>query len=61
MIDIKLIRENPKLVEQNIKRKGQNEKLVLLDKVIKLDESIPYADLIKEDLKEKANGSTPSY
>ena len=38
MIDIKLIRENPKLVEQNIKRKGQNEKLVLLDKVIKLDE-----------------------
>ncbi|MEK6845069.1 MAG: aminoacyl--tRNA ligase-related protein, partial [Nanoarchaeota archaeon] len=38
MIDIKLIRENPNLVKQNIKRKGQTEKLVLLDKVIKLDE-----------------------
>ena len=39
MIDIRLIRESPKLVEQNIKRKGQDEKLVLLDKVIKLDEN----------------------
>lgn len=39
MIDIKLIRENPKLVKDNIKKKGQDQKLPLVDKIIKLDES----------------------
>ena len=38
MIDIKLIRENPELVKKNIKKKFQDEKLPLVDKVIKLDE-----------------------
>ncbi len=38
MIDIKLIRENPDLVKENIKKKFKNEKLVLVDKVKKLDE-----------------------
>ena len=38
MIDIKLIRENPKLVKDNIKKKFQNEKIPLVDKVIELDE-----------------------
>ncbi len=38
MIDIKLIRENPKLVKDNIKKKFQNEKLLLVDKVRNLDE-----------------------
>lgn len=38
MIDIKLIRENPELVKKNIKKKFQNEKLPLVDKVKKLDE-----------------------
>ena len=38
MIDIKLIRETPELVKENIKKKFQNEKLVLVDKVKKLDE-----------------------
>tara|TARA_Y100000034_G_scaffold136124_1_gene210939 strand:+ start:15854 stop:17134 length:1281 start_codon:yes stop_codon:yes gene_type:complete len=38
MIDIKLIRENPKLVKENIKKKFQNEKLALVDKVKELDE-----------------------
>lgn len=37
MIDIKLVRENPKLVKENIKKKFQNEKLILVDKVVKLD------------------------
>jgi len=36
MIDIKLIRENPKLVEDNIKRKGQDDKIQLVEKVKKL-------------------------
>lgn len=38
MIDIKLIRENPKLVKENIKKKFQDGKLPLVDKVKKLDE-----------------------
>jgi len=38
MIDIKLIRENPELVKENIKKKFQNDKLPLVDKVKKLDE-----------------------
>ncbi|MEK6855844.1 MAG: aminoacyl--tRNA ligase-related protein, partial [Nanoarchaeota archaeon] len=38
MLDIKLIRESPEVVRTNIKKKGQDEKLILLDDVIKLDE-----------------------
>ena len=37
MIDIKLIRENPDLVRENIKKKFQEEKIELVDKVIDLD------------------------
>lgn len=37
MIDIKIIRENPELVRENIKKKAQNEKLALVDKIIELD------------------------
>ena len=37
MIDIKLIRTNPQLVKDNIKKKFQDEKLVLVDEVETLD------------------------
>ena len=37
MIDIKLIRENPELVKENIKKKFQNHKLALVDEVLDLD------------------------
>ncbi len=37
MIDIKIIRENPELVKQNIKNKFQDSKLPLVDKVLELD------------------------
>ena len=37
MIDINLIRTNPELVKANIKRKFQDRKLELVDKVIELD------------------------
>ena len=37
MIDIKLIRENPELVKENIKKKFQDSKLPLVDEVIDLD------------------------
>ena len=38
MIDIKFLRENPDVVKENIKKKFQDEKLPLVDEVIKLDE-----------------------
>ncbi len=37
MIDIKLIRENPDLVRENIKKKFQDEKLPLVDRAAELD------------------------
>ncbi len=37
MIDIKILRENPDLVRDNIKKKSQNEKLPLVDKIIEID------------------------
>lgn len=37
MIDIKLLRENPELVKENIKKKFQDDKLVLVDEVLELD------------------------
>ena len=37
MIDIKLIRTNPEIVKENIKKKFQDSKLELVDKVIELD------------------------
>ena len=38
MLDIKLVRENPELVKENIKKKFQDEKLPLVDEVIELDQ-----------------------
>ncbi len=37
MIDIKLLRENPDLVRENIKKKFQDQKLILVDEVLDLD------------------------
>ncbi|MBQ8891403.1 MAG: serine--tRNA ligase [Bacilli bacterium] len=47
MIDIKFLRENPDVVKENIKKKFQDEKLELVDKVIELD---------KKSRELKANG-----
>ena len=33
MLDIKFLRENPDLVKENIKKKFQDEKLVLVDEI----------------------------
>lgn len=38
MIDIKLIRENPDLVRENMKKKFQSHKIDLVDEVLKLDQ-----------------------
>ena len=37
MLDIKFVRENPELVKENIKKKFQDSKLLLVDEVIALD------------------------
>ena len=37
MLDIRFVRENPELVKENIKKKFQEEKLPLVDKVLELD------------------------
>ena len=37
MLDIKIIRENPEVVKENIKKKFQEQKLPLVDEVIALD------------------------
>ena len=38
MIDIKLLRTNPEIVKENIKKKFQDEKLPLVDEVVQLDQ-----------------------
>ncbi len=40
MIDINLIRTNPEVVRENIKKKFQDEKLPLVDEVIQLDKEV---------------------
>ena len=42
MIDINIIRNNPELVKENIKKKFQDSKLVLVDEVIELDKKIEH-------------------
>lgn len=37
MLDIKFLRSNPELVKENIKKKFQDQKLMLVDEVIALD------------------------
>jgi len=51
MIDIKLIRENPNLVKENIKKKFQNQKLVLVDEVLELDKKNREAKLNGDNLR----------
>ena len=48
MLDIKFVRENPEKVKENIKKKFQDHKLELVDKVLKLDSE--YRDIkVKAD------------
>lgn len=37
MLDIRFVREHPELVKENIQKKFQEEKLLLVDEVIRLD------------------------
>lgn len=53
MIDIKLIRTNPELVKENIKKKFQDEKLELVDKVFEMDKKFRETKVECDDLRNK--------
>ena len=55
MIDINLIRTNPELVKENIKKKFQNHKLELVDEVIKLDQNNRNLKSEGDELRAKRN------
>ena len=55
MLDIKFVRENPELVKENIKKKFQDEKLVLVDEVIELDKANRTAKQRGDDLRAERN------
>ena len=55
MIDIKLIRENPELVKENIRKKFQDHKLELVDKVLELDKKNREIKLKGDELRASRN------
>ena len=55
MIDIKFLRENPDVVKENIKKKFQDHKLVLVDEVLELDKKNREAKLKGDDLRMRRN------
>lgn len=55
MIDIKLIRENPDIVKENIKKKFQDYKLEMVDEIIRLDENYRQAQLSVDNLRMERN------
>ena len=55
MLDIKFIRENKKIVEENIKKKFQDEKIPLVSEVIELDEKKRKFQLEGDELRKNRN------
>ena len=55
MIDINLIRNNRDIVKENIKKKFQDEKLVLVDEVYELDKKLRESKTYADSLRNKRN------
>ncbi len=55
MLDIRFIRENPEVVKENIKKKFQDEKLPLVDKVLELDKENRDTIQAAQDLRTQRN------
>ena len=55
MLDIKFVRENKKLVKENIKKRFQKDRLKCVDEVIKKEE-----DTVEESKKEDTAKHTPT-
>ncbi len=55
MLDIKLVRSNPELVKENIKKKFQDEKLPLVDEVLELDAQFRASKGRGDELRQQRN------
>ena len=58
MLDIKFVRENKDKVKENIKKKFQDQKLVLVDEVIELDEKVRNDKLEGDNLRSEKNNTS---
>ena len=58
MIDIKIIRENPELVKENIRKKFQDHKLILVDEVISLDKESRELTVMCDNLRSQRNSKS---
>ena len=58
MLDIKFIRENPEVVKENIRKKFQDQKLELVDKVIEMDVRLRAIKTEVENLRAKRNSTS---
>ncbi|MBR2289531.1 MAG: serine--tRNA ligase [Clostridia bacterium] len=58
MIDIKFLRENPEIVKENIKKKFQDHKLVLVDEVIALDKESRELTVMCDELRSGRNSKS---
>jgi len=55
MIDINVIRNNSELVKENIRKKYQDEKIAIVDEIIKLDKELRDAKTEADNLRNKRN------
>ncbi len=60
MLDIKFVRENSEIVKENIKKKFQDEKLPLVDEVIRLDKEYREIKTKLDDLRSERNKKSAS-
>ena len=58
MIDIRLLRSNPELVKENMKKKFQDEKIVLVDEVLELDAQLRQIAQQADELRSLRNKSS---
>ena len=55
MIDINIIRTNRKLVEDNLKKKYQENKIVILDEIVELDKKVRELKINGDNLRKERN------
>lgn len=58
MLDIALLRTNPELVKENIRKKFQDEKLILVDEVVELDKKYRQARFKGDTLRGQRNSTS---
>jgi seryl-tRNA synthetase len=55
MLDIKLIRESPELVKENIKKKFKDDKLPFVDEILEIDKKWRAEKKKADDLRSERN------